>query len=200
MIDFYGCKIALSPDALIPRPETEILAEHVIQRVPNVEKTLLDLCTGTGCLGLAIKKHRPQLRCILSDISPACVALAKKNAEMNQLDVVVTLGDLLISEPIDYLVCNPPYISEAEYKLLDPEVKKEPKLALVGGEDGLLFYRRLEEEIPKYMHPGGKVFFEIGYMQGDTVPAIFSKKMWKNKEVLKDWAGWNRFFFLEFSP
>lgn len=201
MIDFYGCQIALSRDALIPRLETEILAEHVIKRVPNTKQTLLDLCTGTGCLGLAIKKHRPELHVILSDISPACTAVAKKNAEANKLDVEILLGDLFesIQTPIDYLVCNPPYVTMAEYEDLEPSVKAEPKLALVGGEDGLLYYRRLEEEIPEILTPGGKAFFEIGYRQGEALRQIFSRKIWKNAAVHKDWAGWDRFFFVELS-
>ena len=201
-VEFYDCQISVTPDVLIPRQETEILVDLVLKKLGK--GTLLDLCSGSGCIGLSIKKHLPDLDVVLSDISQKAIDLARKNAEKNNLDVSFFVGDLfnsLTEKKFDYLVCNPPYISEEEYIKLEPSVKDyEPKQALVGGDDGLLFYRRLETEMPNFLSGGAKVFFEIGYTQGKALLEIFSNPIWNNQEVLKDWAGHDRFFFLEFDP
>ncbi len=201
-VEFYKCRILLNQNVLIPRQESEILVFYALERLKNSKGgTLLDLCTGSGCLGLAIKKARPDIHVILSDISPLALECAKKNAELNQLDVEILEGDML--EPlgnkvIDYLICNPPYVTEEEYKHLESSVKDfEPKLALVGGVNGLDFYSILSKTVKPHINVGGKIFFEIGKDQGEKVVQLFSDPCWKKKEIVKDWSGHDRFVFLE---
>lgn len=189
-IDFFGAHFKIDPRALIPRPETEILVDIVSKRAKK--GVFLDLCTGAGYVGIALKKANPELTVVLSDISADALALAAENAQLNKVEVEILQGDLL--EPFkgrraDFIFCNPPYISEKEYLTLDPSVRLfEPKLALVGGEKGTEFYERLQKDLP----PDAKCFFEIGSTQGDRVKQIFQGK----GEVLSDWAGHPRFFIL----
>ena len=201
-VEFYNCRILLNQNVLIPRQESEILVLHALERLKGHKGgTLLDLCTGSGCLGLAIKKARPDLHVILSDISSPALECAKNNAQLNLLDVEFLEGDLLAplgSRSIDFLICNPPYISESEYENLDSSVKDyEPKVALVAGIYGLDFYSRLSISLKEHINKGGKVFFEIGKDQGQQALNLFSDPFWKKKEVIKDWAGHDRFVFLE---
>ncbi len=202
-VEFYDCRIQLNQNVLIPRQESEILILYTLERLKtSTGGVLLDLCTGSGCLGLAIKKARPDIHVILSDISPLALECAKKNAALNSLDVEILCGDLL--EPleerkIDYLLCNPPYVTDAEYKDLEPSVRDfEPKIALVGGPEGLDFYSALSQKLPMHLNNGAKVFFEIGKDQGEKVSALFSAPIWSRREVIKDWSSHDRFVFLEF--
>ncbi|OGN63982.1 MAG: protein-(glutamine-N5) methyltransferase, release factor-specific [Chlamydiae bacterium RIFCSPHIGHO2_12_FULL_49_9] len=198
-IDFYGCAIEVDSRVLIPRQETEILADHIVKRLKG--KALWDVCTGSGCLGISLKKTEPSLDVTLSDISKEALDLARKNGARNGVELKYLLGDLL--EPFkglsaDIIVCNPPYISQSEYLNLDPSVSRfEPKLALVGGERGTEVYERLAAVLPGHLNPGGLVFLEIGAGQGVDVKKIFSEGPWAQKELLADWAGKDRFFFLE---
>jgi release factor glutamine methyltransferase len=201
--NFYGLNLDLSPHVLIPRPETEILVDLVAKDLEQEVdgKVLLDLCSGSGCIGLSLKKKFPALSVTLSDISLDALSLSKKTAERNGLDVTFLQGDLLFpfaSKKADYVVCNPPYISEPEYEVLDLSVKGyEPKLALVGGRTGLEFYQRLALDLPSHLNSGAKVFLEIGMAQGEALNKIFSNPCWVKKELRQDWSGKDRFFFLE---
>ncbi len=201
-VEFYNCKISLNQNVLIPRQESEILVFYALQRLNDCKGgVLLDLCTGSGCLGLAIKKARPDIQVILSDISPLALEVAKKNGVVNELDVEYLEGDLLAPlghQKIDYLICNPPYVTDFEYEHLDSSVRDyEPKLALVGGNEGLDFYSALSKTLHAYINIGGKVFFEIGKDQGLKVIDLFSDPFWRKKEIIRDWAGHDRFVFLE---
>lgn len=202
-VDFFSCQIRVSPDCLIPRQETEILLSKACETInSDQEKVVFDICTGSGCIGLSIKKRFPHFQVFLSDISEKCIKLARYNAGLNDLKVSFLQGDLL--EPFedkkaDIVFCNPPYISSYEYDYLESSVKNyEPKLALVGGEDGLLFYKRLANDLPRFLKTGAQVFLEIGYDQGEVMKEIFSQSCWKTAVCKKDWAGHDRFFFLEF--
>ncbi len=201
-VEFYRCRILLNQNVLIPRQESEILVFYALERLKARQGgILLDLCTGSGCLGLAVKKARPDIQVILSDISPLALEVAKKNGALNKLDVEYLEGNLL--EPlgdrkIDYLICNPPYVTDSEYEHLDSSVRDyEPKLALVGGVEGLDFYSALSIGLKRHMNKSGKVFFEIGKDQGKKVIDLFNDPFWKNGEIIKDWAGHDRFIFLE---
>lgn len=200
-VDFYGCQIAVSPDVLIPRPETEILVDLVKKRIGLDKKILWDLCTGSGCVGLGLKRSCPNLTVVLSDISEKALAMARRNKELNQLDVECRLGDLLIpftNEKADIVICNPPYISNFDYQKLDRSVRDfEPSIALLAGEKGVDFYERLSRELPSHLNPKARVFLEIGYDQGPAVQEIFNRAPWGHFELLKDWSGHDRFFFLE---
>lgn len=200
-VEFCDCRIQVTPDVLIPRQETELLAEKIIKDLSQVDckgKILWDVCAGSGSLGLAIKKRIPDLTVVLSDLSQAALELAKKNAQENKLDVQFLLGDLLepfSGQTCDFFVCNPPYIAEGEFAGLDPEVKNfEPKGALIAGASGLEFYERLAKELPKYLKKGGRGWFELGTGQGEPVLALFSGSGWKDCRYEKDWSGHDRFF------
>ncbi|MBN2479047.1 MAG: peptide chain release factor N(5)-glutamine methyltransferase [Parachlamydiales bacterium] len=201
---FYDLELVISKDVLIPRQETEILVDFIIKDISkdNFEnKVLFDICTGSGCIGLAIKNRLKNLKIYMSDISDKAINIAQKNALKNSLEVNFLQGDLLdpyINLKADYVVCNPPYISEEEFKLLDKDVKDfEPKEALVAKMSGLEFYIRLEKELKKYLNPKAKLFFEIGYNQKeDILKNIFTSDIWKNKRVIKDYSQNNRFFFV----
>jgi release factor glutamine methyltransferase len=204
-IQFFNCLIEISPAVLIPRQETEILMHQVQKTLGKRElkgRVAWDVCTGSGYLGIALKKAFPTLQVAISDISPEALAVAKKNVHRNGVNVEVLQGDLLApfeGKKTDIFLCNPPYISQAEYAALDPEVKNfEPHLALVGGKSGLEFYARLAAELPSFLNSGAAVFFEIGATQGEAVSSLFLAPCWKEKRVEKDFAGHDRFFSLEF--
>lgn len=199
--EFLDCKLELTSDTFIPRQETEILVNLALKEISNEPKALWDLCTGSGCMGIAAKKHRPQLQVTLSDISKKALACAKKNAEKNNLSINYLQGDLLEpfqSEKADFILCNPPYVSEKEYLNLEKEIYFEPKQAHLAKEEGLEFYRRLALELPPFLVEGAKIFLEIGYNQKRAVMDIFNQRYWKQKRCEKDWAKKDRFFFLEF--
>jgi release factor glutamine methyltransferase len=202
-VQFYGCSLEVNSSVLIPRPETEILVDKVVTNLKQQDlsgKILWDICCGSGCMGIALKKTFPTLSVYLSDYSPEAIALACHNAAVNGVDVVCLKGDLLVpfeGMKAHYIVCNPPYISEEEYATLDREVKDyEPRLALVGGKTGLEIYERLAQELPAYLYPKGQVWLEIGYQQGAAVQRLFQIP-WKKRSLENDWAGHHRFFFLE---
>lgn len=202
--EFYGAIIRVTPAVLIPRQETEILVDLIARQLEGLDlkgKVLLDLCCGSGCIGIALKKKLPDLHVVLSDCSFEALEVAKDNAQKNLVEVEMLQGDLL--EPFshrkaDFIVCNPPYISEGEYPELDDSVRLfEPKLALVAGESGLEYYERLAKELPLHLNASAKVWFEIGYRQGHAVNALFSGDIWKEQKVQSDWSGHDRFFFLQ---
>ena len=181
-VEFSGVIIEVDRSVLIPRPETEIL----IEKMGNLEGVLWDVCTGSGAIGIALKKKFPNLKVIMSDISPDAIAVAKKNAQKNDVDVEILQGDLL--EPFegecDILVCNPPYIED--YDALSREVKDfEPKLALEGG---YAFYEKLAKEKHRVRK---KIWLELGTGMGDRVKEIFGGGVSE-----PDWAGHDRFFHL----
>lgn len=203
-VEFCDCRIKVSPDVLIPRQETEILAEKIIKELEQRDckgKILWDICTGSGCLGIAIKRKIPDLHVVLSDISDPALKIAQENAEANGVQVDFVQGDLF--EPFkgqkcDFLVSNPPYIAQNEYLDLDVEVKRfEPSGALIGGKTGLEFYERFARELPAFLTPGAMGWFELGTGQGKGVLSLFSDPPWKSCRYEQDWSGHDRFFFLE---
>ena len=201
-IEFYGCSLFVSKDVLLPRPETEILVDKacvvLAQEKPGL---LLDLCTGSGCIGLSIKKKIPAMKVVLADISPEALSVARQNALRNGLVVEFLEGDFFVpfkGRKANFIFCNPPYVTKAEYEKLDASVREfEPKIALVSGDTGLEFYERLALELPEFLAPQGRVFLEIGTGQGPALNHFFSSSIWKKKELFLDFAGHDRFFFLE---
>ncbi len=200
-IDFFHCQISLKPGVLIPRQETEILVSKVLEKLPETPLEVWDICCGSGSIGIALKKARPKWDVTLSDISEEALAVARENTIKNGVSVELKQGDLLQpfrGRKADVVVCNPPYVTEEVYPTLDPSVRDfEPKLALVGGPTGLEFYERLARELPDFLNPHAKVFFEIGTGMGEKVLALFSAPYWISKVVEKDWADHTRFIFLE---
>lgn len=203
-VQFYDCSLVVNSSVLIPRHETEILVDKIAMQLKNEDrqgKIFWDLCCGSGCIGIALKKKFPELVVTLSDKSEEALAVAERNAIRNGIELSFVKGDLLgpfYGKKAHYIACNPPYISDGEYALLDAEVKNfEPAEALVAGPTGLEFYQRLSKELRRYLFPHAKVWFEIGYQQGDQVNALFKEDFWKKRKMEKDWAGHDRFFFLE---
>ncbi|MES2344475.1 MAG: peptide chain release factor N(5)-glutamine methyltransferase [Chlamydiota bacterium] len=204
-VEFYGCHLKVTQRVLIPRPETELLLDKICKKLEgkNLEnKAAWDLCTGSGCLGLALKKKFPTLLVTLSDLSPEALEVAKINACLNNLDVNFLEGDLLTPfylKKADLVIANPPYISQEAFDNLDPGVRDfEPKMALLAGKSGLEFYQRLAGELPLYLNPRARVFFEIGFDQGEEIMSIFSDNCWSVKFFERDFSLHDRFFFLEF--
>lgn len=186
-VEFMDLTLSVSPDALIPRYDTEILCEEALRRIAG-DMRVLDLCTGTGAIALTIKKHAPGCTVLAGDISEKALALAQKNAQKNALTVDFRLGDLFspfATETFDAIVSNPPYISDADMNSLAPEVLLEPHLALHGGADGLDFYRRIVADAPRYLVPGGWLLFEIGCDQGAAVAQLMEKDF-TDVQVIKD--------------
>ncbi|AAC67614.1 peptide chain release factor N(5)-glutamine methyltransferase [Chlamydia trachomatis] len=200
-VHFLGVELQVTPQVLIPRQETEIFVEQIIGylQMHKEKTTFYDVCCGSGCIGLAVRKHCPHVRVTLSDISPEALAIAESNARSNALAVDFLLGDLFdpFSFPADVLVCNPPYLSYKEFFESDPEVRcHEPWKALVGGVSGLEFYHRIATHIHKILVSGGVGWLEIGSTQGEDIKQIFHAKGIRGR-VLKDYAQLDRFFFLE---
>ena len=203
-VEFYDCRLRLTKDVLIPRPETEILVDLIVRQLQKEDlrgKKLWDIGCGSGCIGIAIKKKLPDLQVTLSDISERALTLARENAQLNGVEVSFCQGDLLLpfsGERADFLVSNPPYIPTGEYLTLGAEVKDfEPRLALEAGTDGLDYFRRLKEQMPAKLSSSAKIFFEMGYNQEPQLRALFDKAPWKRATAIKDWAGYFRFFLLE---
>jgi len=203
-VEFFDCRLNVSNKVLIPRQETEILVDKIAQHLAGESlqgKVLWDVCCGSGCIGIAIKKRFPELAVVLSDLSADALAVAARNAEQNDVEVTLRQGDLLqpfAGELADFFVCNPPYISEEEYPALDIEVRGfEPKMALVAKDDGLDFYKRLGLELAAHLQPQGKAWLELGHAQGLDVEKIFKSGLWQQMQLSKDWSGHDRFFFLE---
>lgn len=195
-VSFAGCQIKVNSSVLIPRPETEILVEKCASFLAkeNLEgKTLLDLCTGSGCLAIALKKRFPMLRVLASDISKEALQLARENALFNGVEIEFLEGDLQMSS-CNYFISNPPYISKKDYDNLAPTVRNfEPKEALLGGESGIEFYEKIADILPRFLHPEGKGWLEIGFDQGVAVKRLFNQ----NSLIEKDWAGHDRFLILK---
>jgi len=205
-IDFFRCTIEVTPEALIPRQETEILLHKACSVIKTLEKRPLvawDICTGTGCLGLGLKRFFPGIDITLSDISKECLSLAHRNAQRNNLNIHLAEGNLLApfeGKKADIILCNPPYISNEEYETLEKSVRCfEPKLALVGGPTGLEYYAYFAKHLPNYLNDGAWVFFEIGTRQGEAILELFDTPNYDRRTLSKDWAGHDRFLFLRYT-
>jgi len=192
--EFYGFKIALDTNVLIPRPETELLAERAIEFADTlINPEILDLCTGSGCIALAVAKSVSKCRVDASDISPAALAVAKINLRKipNIRDIYLT--DLFeeIKRRYDIIVSNPPYIAEGELESLQPEVKKEPLRALLSGETGLETLQKIISGAPVMLKNGGRLFLEVGANQAEKVKALMNADF-EDISVYKDYNGIDR--------
>lgn len=185
--EFYSLELEISPACLIPRPETELLVERAIEflRTRNGKQFVCDLCTGCGCIAVAIAKNFTNAEIIATDISDAALETAVKNIEKNNLRKRIKLlqGDLfepivphLDMEKFDLIVCNPPYVSAVEYEKLEKNVKDyEPRLALYAGTDGLDVYRKIARRIDAFLKTDGALMLEIGYAQGQAVRKLLEE-------------------------
>ncbi|MGD8786724.1 MAG: peptide chain release factor N(5)-glutamine methyltransferase [Phycisphaerales bacterium] len=185
--EFYSMELNITSACMIPRPETELLVERAIEflRTRHGTQFVCDLCTGSGCIAVAIGKNFPDARIIATDICDEALAIADENIKKHQLKNKITLlcGDLfdpIISgldvEKFDLIVCNPPYVSSAEYEKLDKNVKDyEPRKALFAGIDGLDIYRRIIEKADEFLKPDAALMMEIGYAQGPAIRELLEQ-------------------------
>ena len=197
--NFYGLTLDIDHTVLIPRPDTEIIAERAIElaKMAGEHARVLDLCSGSGCSGLAVAQHAETCRVVLADLSEDAIRLSRKNARRNELQSRVTCIRLDAREdPPDLLwdfnliVCNPPYIRTGDLATLDPSVRNyEPMLALDGGEDGLDFYRVIAKKWKPALRRTGTILFEVGYDQAEDVAAILSQCGYHNITRHKDYNG-----------
>ena len=185
--EFMGFDFLVNENVLVPRQDTECLVENVLPYAYG--KKILDMCTGSGCIIISLKKLEETAECTGVDISEKALEIALKNARSNEADVSFIKSDMFknIMEKYDIIVSNPPYIRPDVIKTLEPEVREhDPMLALDGGEDGLRFYRILAEEGKKHLARPGRIFMEIGYDQGKAVKEIFENEGFKEVVVKKD--------------
>lgn len=216
--EFFGLSFLVNENVLSPRQDTECIVERILleeEKINEKQLSVLDLCTGTGCIGLTLAKHLPCHNLLLLDQSKKALEVAEENyrrlfpdkAEAalpsEQQRVYFLESDLFAALPsfmeekdisgFDILVSNPPYIRRDVIPTLDDEVAlHEPRTALDGGVDGLDFYRRIAKEGKDFLLPGGRIYLEIGYDQGESVKNIFQKEGFTNVEVFQDYEGRDR--------
>ena len=194
--DFYGMQLKVDERVLIPRPETEELVELILAENPETNLSVLDIGTGSGAIALALAKNRPDWSVTAADISQEALNLASENAKNQKLNIFFKKSDCFaeISEKYDIIVSNPPYISREDESEVGLNVfNSEPHLALFADEDGLAIYRRIAEDAKDYLKDGGKIYLEIGYKQGQSVPELFRKHLpEKRVRTLKDQFGQDR--------
>ena len=204
--EFMGMEFATAPEVLIPRPETELLVEQACKKLEKLREKkrkqtgdgklrVLDMCCGSGCIGISVSKLVPAVSVDLADISDAAITLTKKNRERLQADCTVIQTDLFaqIEEKYDMIISNPPYIRTDEIPKLMAEVRDfEPHLALDGKADGLYFYDKIIREAREYLYEDGYILFEIGQDQLDAVRGFLVENGYVDIEGMKDYAGLDR--------
>lgn len=195
--EFMGLPFSVNEHVLIPRQDTEVLVEEAIRILQKdlPEASVLDLCTGSGCIGISIRSFCQKTQVTAADISEDALQVARRNAKENQVPVEFIRSDLFekISGSYDMIVSNPPYIPSRVIETLMPEVRDhEPMGALDGKEDGLYFYRRITEESVAHLNAGGYLLYEIGYDQGEAVSGYMRENGFHEIEVIRDLAGLDR--------
>ncbi|WP_370850767.1 peptide chain release factor N(5)-glutamine methyltransferase [Megasphaera sp.] len=195
---FMGLDFKVNEDVLIPRPETEMLVESVVAAAEGTAPSIVDIGTGSGAIILSLLHYLPQAKGIGVDISPKALAIAAENGKALGLDGRVTWieSDLFTNVPqgpYDWIVSNPPYLTQHDMEELQPEVRHDPALALYGGADGLDIYRRLAKESPAFVKRGGHCIVEIGAGQTQDVSAIFTADgAYEHEKTVKDYGGIER--------
>ena len=199
--EFFGMQLKVDERVLIPRPETEELVEIILAENSDGNLKVLDIGTGSGAIALALAKNRPDWSVTAADISQDALELATENANAQNLNLSFIKSDCFseISSKYDIIVSNPPYISRADEVEVGLNVlHSEPHLALFADEDGLAIYRRIAEESKDYLNDGGKIYLEIGYKQGQSVPALFMENLpEKRVRTLKDQFGQDRMVVID---
>ena len=204
-VDFWGLTIHVGPSVLIPRPETELLVEEALKTIRILKKNstsqlnILDICTGSGCIALALAQENPNARVYATDVSEGAVACAKNNAEINKINNVnFSHGSLF--QPVkgmkfNLIVSNPPYIRTDDIKRLQPEIKNwEPVEALNGGTDGLAYSGRILDEGLSFLKPRGCIILELGDQQAKPIMRMSCMRRFSEKELKKDFSGIKRIF------
>ena len=207
--EFYGLPLEVTADTLIPRPDTETLVEVAIEQLKTRSKgRILDLCCGTGCVGLAtLKNVSDGITAVLADLSEPALEVARRNVVHNSLShrtLTYQVDALEEASPLlgkfHMILCNPPYIPTAEIMTLDVEVQKEPHMALDGGEDGLDFYRAVCRNFAPALNKGGVLAFEVGLGQFEDVMTIMTEAGYTNVQFRCDLAGIERVVWGTWEP
>ena len=203
--EFMGLEFQVNPSVLIPRPETEVLVERVLQLMSKegfASPYILDLGTGSGAIAVSLTKHNPLCKIVASDISEEAMEVARANAVLNGVidRIHFILSDLFSgideNERFDLVISNPPYIPADRYEVLPLEVKNEPRIALDGGEKGLDFYRKIIPESAKRLKGLGYLVMEMGFGQSEAVKKLADDTgSFIDTEIVKDYNGINRVFF-----
>ncbi len=193
--EFYGMRLFVGRGVLIPRPDTEALVDTVLQWCKGKSALhILDLCTGSGCIALALQKYLPDAEVHAVEYSKAAFVFAEKNIAYHQLPVRLHRGDVRSTAAaaqfcdVDVIVSNPPYLTADEMNVLQTEVQHEPAQALDGGADGLVFYREITRLWKNVLRPDGLLAYEIGETQGQAVTAILKREGFRNVQVIPDLA------------
>ena len=192
--EFYGYKIKVNKSVLIPRPETELLVEKIIDNEKNV-RSILDIGTGSGAIVIALAKNLNEMKIDAVDISEAALKIAQQNANLNNVEINFYRSDIYenIIGKYDLIISNPPYISQVEYKLLPKEIREyEPKSALQADNNGLYFYKNILQNAKEHLTKSGKIYFEIGYDQSEKITGIAKKSGFSNIQIFKDLNGFDR--------
>lgn len=198
---FLDFELAVGPGVLCPRADTEVVAEAAAGLLAGVQKPkVLDLCAGTGCLGLGVKRFCPDAVVTSLEKSPEAFRYLEQNAKnaLHRPAATPVQGDLftywetLPEGELDLIVSNPPYLTAAEMQQLQPEVAREPAMALEAGADGLVFYRAIAEHYQKTLRPGGALALEIGWQQCEAVTALLAENGWVEIACKKDYGGNDR--------
>jgi release factor glutamine methyltransferase len=195
--EFYGLDFIVSPAVLIPRPETEMLVDRAMGLLSALTRPrFCEVGVGSGCISIAILAHVPEARAVGLEVSAQAIDIARANADANGVsarfdlrrsDIFASLRD---DERFDLIVSNPPYIPAADLAGLQREVRDhEPRIALTDGADGLSIIRRLVDDAPRFLDPGGSLMFEFGMGQAEEVQAMFSPKLWRPAAVENDVQG-----------
>jgi len=198
--EFYGLKFSVDKSVLIPRSDTEILVQTVIEYIKDKPLSVFEVGTGSGCIAVSLANKCKNVNITACDISDEALKIAASNAKLNgvadrirfiNLDILKKFPD----SKFDVIISNPPYISQTVIESLDKQVKDfEPLGALTDGGEGLTFYQRINEIIPEILKPGGSMFLEIGYDQAESVKSIYEKSL-KEIKIMRDYSGNNRVFF-----
>jgi release factor glutamine methyltransferase len=198
--EFYGLEFRVDPRVLIPRPDTETLVEVALKRTQarSLYGRALDLCTGSGCVAIALSKARATWQLLATDASPDALAVARNNAErlgaLHNLTLRHSdLFDQIEATQLDLITCNPPYIPAAEIAGLAADIRNfEPRLALDGGDDGLQIIRRIVTRAKSFLNPGGVLAMEVGAGQASAVTALFEAAQYTEIERQRDYGGHER--------
>ncbi len=193
---FMGMDFQVGPEVLVPRQDTEVLVETVLEKEKETGISVLDLCTGSGCIAIALKKLGKYAEVTASDTDNAALKTARANSRLNSAPVSFRKSDLfeqLEDLRFDVIVSNPPYVQSAVIPTLEPEVRDhDPVLALDGGTDGLDFYRKITKAAGQHLHKGGRLYFEIGYDQGEAVSKLLKENGFTGVQLVQDLAGLDR--------
>ncbi len=200
-VEFYGLKLIVNENVLIPRPETELLVEKIINDSDkSTNLKILDIGVGSGNISLSISKNLPNSKVVAIDISKSALDVANQNAEINSLQdrIEFRLFDFMNDDlnslgKFDLIVSNPPYVSENDYESLEPELKNhEPKIALTDNSNGISFYKHIVEASNQLLKKPGKIYFELGIDQSAQVQEYFKQNNFTNIKIIKDYSGIER--------